>query len=48
MLIYIDNYKYARNMSVFSSGYNINTIKVGYWCDKDSAKNALRIFVKSK
>ena len=27
MLIYIDNYKYPRNKSVFSSGNNINTEK---------------------
>ena len=37
MLIDIDKYKYARKISVFSSGNNINTEKIGYWCDKDSA-----------
>ena len=35
MLIYIDNYKYARKISAFSSDNNINTEKIGYWCDKD-------------
>ena len=47
MVIYIDNDKYARKISVFSFGNNINTEKRGYGLTKTPQKNALRIFVKS-